>query len=166
MSVDKFGRFSKRARLSVSSGAQGFKLTADGDYDVENKRIKNLENPVENHDAINKRYIDNQIDALENLITIQLEAMGTSIKNRIDSLQTSVDDTSKTTTNSFDDLTAVVNGVNDNLKKTLERLWTGLVYFVDDKLLPVLNELKILVEKPNMNITPPDEQAASDRRAT
>lgn len=46
MSVDKFGRFSERKR-------EGIKLTSNGDYDLERKRIKFLKDPIDPEDAIN-----------------------------------------------------------------------------------------------------------------
>lgn len=46
MSVDKFGRFSERKR-------EGLKLSPDGNYDMQKKRIKFLHDPIDPEDAIN-----------------------------------------------------------------------------------------------------------------
>lgn len=46
MSVDKFGRFGERKR-------EGLKLTSDGNYDLQRKRIKFLKDPVDSEDAVN-----------------------------------------------------------------------------------------------------------------
>ena len=35
----------------------GFKLTYNGDYDIDNKKLKNIANPSDNTDAINKQWI-------------------------------------------------------------------------------------------------------------
>lgn len=39
----------------------GFKLTASGDYDMENKQLKNLKNPTDNQDACTKAYTDDHL---------------------------------------------------------------------------------------------------------
>ena len=36
----------------------GFNLTADGNYDMVGKKLKNVGNPVSNADAANKKYVD------------------------------------------------------------------------------------------------------------
>ena len=39
----------------------GFKLTDDGDYDMENKKLRNVAEPQENDDSSTKRYVDNEV---------------------------------------------------------------------------------------------------------
>lgn len=55
MSVDKFGRHSQRQRLRIIKGppGEGFNLTTDGNYDMKQKRISNVNNAVEDNDAVN-----------------------------------------------------------------------------------------------------------------
>lgn len=53
MSVDKFGRRSSRKRPERGPKGEGFKLTPEGDYDIQNKRLCFLDNPVENQDGVN-----------------------------------------------------------------------------------------------------------------
>ena len=36
----------------------GFNLTSTGDYDMVNKKLRNVGNPVSNTDAANKKYVD------------------------------------------------------------------------------------------------------------
>ena len=36
----------------------GFNLTVDGDYDMVNKKLRNVGNPVSNTDAATKKYVD------------------------------------------------------------------------------------------------------------
>lgn len=54
MSVDVFGRNLKREESS-SRGPPGigYKLTTSGQYDIENKRLCNVADPKDSHDAIN-----------------------------------------------------------------------------------------------------------------
>ena len=39
----------------------GFKLTDDGDYDMENKKLRNVAEPQSNNDSSTKRYVDNEV---------------------------------------------------------------------------------------------------------
>ena len=36
----------------------GFKLTDDGDYDIDNKKLRNVADPQSNSDASTKKYVD------------------------------------------------------------------------------------------------------------
>lgn len=53
MSVDVFGRRREKAESSRGIPGIGYKLTQDGQYDIENKRICNLASPLELNDAVN-----------------------------------------------------------------------------------------------------------------
>ena len=39
----------------------GFKLTDDGDYDIENKKLRNVAEPESNDDSSTKRYVDTEV---------------------------------------------------------------------------------------------------------
>lgn len=61
MSVDKFGRYLHHMTVKEHVGkAEGFPLTATGDYDFANKRIKFAKDPIDDLDVVNfttlKRY--------------------------------------------------------------------------------------------------------------
>lgn len=55
MSVDKFGRFSeeKFKRSLRGPKGEGFSLTPEGEYDIKNKRLKFVQDPVDEKDAVN-----------------------------------------------------------------------------------------------------------------
>ena len=40
----------------------GFKLTDDGDYDIQNKKLRNVASPQTNNDATTKSYVDTEVD--------------------------------------------------------------------------------------------------------
>ena len=40
----------------------GFKLTDDGDYDIQNKKLRNVASPQTNNDATTKIYVDTEVD--------------------------------------------------------------------------------------------------------
>ena len=39
----------------------GFKLTDDGDFDIDNKRLTDLAEPIDTSDAATKSYVDNHL---------------------------------------------------------------------------------------------------------
>lgn len=55
MSVDKFGRYATSGKSKVVRGpkGEGFVLNADGDYDIQRKRLKLVNNPLDELDAVN-----------------------------------------------------------------------------------------------------------------
>lgn len=60
MSVDKFGRTdTTTGKKPPQRGAKGdgFNLGPDGHFDLENKRIKLMHDPVDDQDAVTKKYI-------------------------------------------------------------------------------------------------------------
>ena len=63
--VDKFGSTSDSLSsdmvVKVIPGI-GFKLTEDGDFDLENKRLCNVSFPLEETDAIGKKYYDHKLE--------------------------------------------------------------------------------------------------------
>lgn len=61
MSVDKFGRHSERKSALQGPQGEGFSLTNEGHYDMGRKRLKFVEDPQEDTDAANKRYVDSNI---------------------------------------------------------------------------------------------------------
>lgn len=62
MSIDKFGRSGEWRERKILRGApgEGFNLTGQGDYDLKNKRIINIAQPIENFDVVSKQYVDSE----------------------------------------------------------------------------------------------------------
>jgi hypothetical protein len=63
MSVDKFGRYSESGTRSGSFGKRGgvgLPLTSDGDYDMSNKRLKFVNDPKDDNDAINLKTLKSE----------------------------------------------------------------------------------------------------------
>ena len=59
MSVDKFGRHSRRIRAALRGPkGEGFNLDSDGNYDIGKKRLTNLDTPQKPYDAVTKLYVD------------------------------------------------------------------------------------------------------------
>lgn len=84
MNIDLFGRSKIRPKEGPKGDKGiGFKLTKDRNYDMQNKRITNLSNGVDEFDAVNKQYVDTI------LLFIQ------SLKQRIDTIEKKSENTSK-----------------------------------------------------------------------
>jgi len=65
MSVDKFGRStassSYRKLHNQGPPGKGFKLTSEGNYDLENKILSNVQEPIDGNDAATLKYVNKQI---------------------------------------------------------------------------------------------------------
>ena len=62
--IDKFGR--QRSALNKSIIVRGppgvgFNVTADNHFDIQNKRLKNIGEPVDNQDGVTRDYVDKNI---------------------------------------------------------------------------------------------------------
>jgi hypothetical protein len=70
MSVDVFGRQLEKSTAVSSRGPPGvgFKITADGHYDIDNKRLCSVANPIQQNDAVTVSYMQQEIDVLLNKI--------------------------------------------------------------------------------------------------
>lgn len=60
MSVDKFGHHTGKYSAVKVAGprGEGFSLTKDGHYDIKRKRLTGVDEPQEDTDAANKRYVN------------------------------------------------------------------------------------------------------------
>lgn len=71
--IDKFGRKRKWKDSSQfklrESPISGYKLTSDGNYDLQGKRLTNVSAPTDLNDAVNQEYILSIIDQLRTQIT-------------------------------------------------------------------------------------------------
>lgn len=65
MSIDVFGRPLTSAISPRGPPGIGFKLTRDGHYDMERKRITNLEKPVSPNDAVTNEILQKNIALLK-----------------------------------------------------------------------------------------------------
>lgn len=64
MSVDKFGRYSVTGeKPNVLNRNSGLPLTAEGDYNIGNKRLKSVKDPQDNNDAINLKTLKKELSS-------------------------------------------------------------------------------------------------------
>ena len=57
MSVDAFGRTLKRSKEERGPPGVGYKLTSDGHYDIENRKLCNLADPSQSGDTVNLKIL-------------------------------------------------------------------------------------------------------------
>lgn len=64
--VDKFGRqkFKDKYRSVRGPPGIGFKLTADGQYDIGGKRLTNLSEPKNGNDATTRNFVAKEVEGL------------------------------------------------------------------------------------------------------
>ena len=77
MSVDKFGRYRGKGTPVRGRPGVGFVLTAEGDYSIQNKRLKNVASPNDPADVATKVYVDKlHTDNLRELKDVHLNIKG------------------------------------------------------------------------------------------
>lgn len=72
MSVDKFGRHHARRNTEILLRRRraGFKLTPEGDFNIGNKRLRYVNDPIESNDCVTKKYADDLTSQLRKKIEI------------------------------------------------------------------------------------------------
>lgn len=99
MSVDKFGHYNLNSKTTAISGPQGirgvgFKQTAEGDYDLQKRRLINLKDPIEMMDAATKNYIDIEINKLRDINKESIESYQ-YIDKKIDKIASTLNELDK-----------------------------------------------------------------------
>ena len=87
MSVDVFGRNLGKTEGSRGPPGVGFKVTSDGHYDIENKKLCNVAEPQQPSDVVN-------LETLRNIIQIEIRGIidiTTRLRTRLDDLNIIVD---------------------------------------------------------------------------
>lgn len=87
MSVDVFGRKLDKKEGTRGPPGVGYKLTENGQFDADSKRICNLAHPIQANDAVNLDFLSQLLDAeLRSIktITAQLQKDINDIKYLID----------------------------------------------------------------------------------
>lgn len=101
MSVDVFGRQLVNSKEIIKGPPGiGFALTVEGDYDIQNKRLCNVDDPLKDEDAVNLQTLNshmeeshNEFNALLDRITIvevNIEKKIKRLTDLVESLKTTV----------------------------------------------------------------------------
>ena len=78
MSVDAFGRTLKDSKVVRGPPGVGYKLTSEGDYDLDYKKLCNVADPSESGDAINLKFLIKSLGEISKTVS--------EIKDQIDNL--------------------------------------------------------------------------------
>lgn len=74
MSVDVFGRKLERTEGNRGPPGVGYKITSDGQYDIDSKRLCNLAQPQDESDAVN-------LSTLKKLLQLKIELVRRELKD-------------------------------------------------------------------------------------
>lgn len=86
MSIDKFGRHVKSANLgNIMRGpkGEGFHLTNDGNYDIQNKKISNVAKATEPMDVVNLNLLESKLIDLDTNVLGGFRVQLTNVENKI-----------------------------------------------------------------------------------
>lgn len=121
MNVNKFGQTKLAAAKNFNSSLRGppgvgFKLTQDGNYDVDNKRILNIEQlPIAKNEVASKLYVDLLIDSLKKE-WINLE---NHIKDHFGKFENSINEDLKNFDTKYNSL---IQSIQDTVVKSVNEL--------------------------------------------
>lgn len=88
MSVDVFGRQLEKSAAAGSRGPPGvgFKFTVDGHYDIDNKRLCNVANSVQQNDAVTLNLMQREIVGVRTEILSMIHALDSRITDALRNL--------------------------------------------------------------------------------
>lgn len=90
MSVDVFGRNLKKSEGGRGPPGIGFKITTDGNYDMENRRISNLASPIQSNEAVNLSTLHQEIDKVLE-ITARLKSDQNDLDDKVENYRDDID---------------------------------------------------------------------------
>ena len=112
MSIDVFGRHSKRVRAADRGPPGiGFKITPEGHYDTDNKRLLNVAEAKEQNDAVNLNLLQRLVQQEMKIIYDVIASLRTEVVNNfqlIGALDNSIKKSIKTVKIDSDALQALV----------------------------------------------------------
>lgn len=117
MSVDVFGRQLTHSKDLRGPPGVGYKLTADGQYDVESKRLCNIADPQLPNDAVNYTTLKNLIDSEIYNTVSDMRKLLEHIESSIQMLKSENDDERKSLNNVESSLQVLENNNAEQFKK-------------------------------------------------
>lgn len=119
MSVDVFGRQLNQAEGVRGPRGIGYKITTDGQYDIENKRLCNLAQPINLNDAVNLETLQTKIEAEVQRVLKPLRKKVRNLTDTFDLHKVDIDNKIKSLTEIID----LQKGEIDNkIKKLAEEI--------------------------------------------
>lgn len=97
MSVDLFGHYLKRKHdCHAARPATAFKVSENGDYDMEQHRVGNVKDPQEESDTVTLGFLDAQTDATIKYIDGKVEDLSVDLEKKMAALSLKMDDIAST----------------------------------------------------------------------
>ena len=120
MSLDVFGRKLEGSQVSRGPPGIGFNLTEEGHFDLENKRLCNIQDPIQSYDAVNLNALKNILQSEIDFITSKIAEIAKVIqeyKNSVEKYQSEVDAKldylNKTTERNYSTIEYIIKELND-----------------------------------------------------
>lgn len=142
MNVDVFGRRLGKVENSRGLPGIGYKLTQEGHFDVEHKKISNLADASTSNDAVNLKTLINYVKLTDQSLRELIKRLRSDIDDLSIILKTYKSEIDSETQKKINDLTDLVEEHRDNIDKklletnnSLQELNQGLeaIYLVRDK---------------------------------
>lgn len=144
-SIDKFGRHLTKFKIDKSlTRYPNLQTSVDGHYNFQNKRLSNIQSPVEAADCANKGYVDNKFTEFDKIIKHtklpQFKHVSDLAKLQIDvdSLKQSI----ASNTHSITDLTSTINQL-----RTLTEVHTNKINKVGPLDVKLRTDLEVAIEQ-------------------
>ena len=78
--IDHIGHIKIRSEGAIGPPGRGFKLTADGNYDMDGKSLTNAQGPVDDSDLTNKLYVDTEDAKQDTAINDNSQKIGNTLR--------------------------------------------------------------------------------------
>lgn len=92
MSVDVFGRHLNHAISSRGPPGIGYKITEDGQFDVENRRLCNVAIPIQPHDVTDLYTVEDKLQSLREDINNKLSTLKTDVEKSLEVIRKDIKD--------------------------------------------------------------------------
>lgn len=122
MSVDVFGRSLNRTTFKRGPPGIGFRITRDGQYDLENKRLCNIAAAEEDNDAVNLTLLTNKLSDTIKLLQEGLDGLKIRLLNVTNALRIDAEHAQKLITDQQTQLDSRLTRIELAYANTVKRL--------------------------------------------
>lgn len=144
--VDVFGRYLLGRNQSVRGvPGYGYKRTNDGDYDIDNKRLCNIADPIRNTDATSMNSVLKIVENYDLKVQEGLKRVHNSLAAVVQNHETKISQN----INGFDSVKKLVDSMTVRLNKNERHIDEMEVMIVDInlKITSIISELKKILNK-------------------
>lgn len=156
-SIDKFGRHLTKAKIARYSNQPTLQANIDGCFDLKNKRLCNVQTPVEAEDCANRSYVDAKFKYVDEIIKNAKSPHLNQVRD-LTQLQIDVNKLNRSISNNINqiaDLTDNIHSVSSLVKTQTDRL---------DKVKQMLNEFRSELDSAVVKIKRSDLKTRIDKK--